>query len=158
MSNKISAKTEYACVAIMELAVNQASSEPVRIRQIADRHSVPPRFLVQILLQLKSAGIVESTRGASGGYRLKRRPDEITLGEIMNVIEPMPINKRANPSTSSARSPATALNEVWDTAEVRRQEYLNNVTFADLIKMANLSPVKPTHIKSTAEEFAHASH
>ena len=51
---KISAKTEYACIAMLELSSRYGSGEPVRIRKIAERHNVPPRFLVQILLQLKA--------------------------------------------------------------------------------------------------------
>ena len=65
---KVSAKTEYACIAMLELAAQYGSNEPVRIRKIAERHDVPPRFLVQILLQLKGAGLVSSVRGAAGGY------------------------------------------------------------------------------------------
>jgi len=63
------------------------SGEPIRIRKIAERHGVPPRFLVQILLQLKGAGLVASTRGAAGGYHLVRPPDQVSLGEVMEVVE-----------------------------------------------------------------------
>src|SRR4029453_18506042 len=55
----ISAKVEYACVAVLELAARYESDEPVRIRDIADAHGIPSRFLVQILLQLKGAGLVQ---------------------------------------------------------------------------------------------------
>lgn len=137
MSLKISAKTQYACIAVMELAARQDSSEPVRIRNIAERHSVPPRFLVQILLQLKGADIVESTRGASGGYRLKRNPDSVTLGEVMNVVEaPLPGSKRAMMPAGAESKAATVLGKVWDAAEQRRQDHLDNITFADLIRQA----------------------
>src|SRR3972149_3337940 len=84
---KISAKTEYACIAMMELASQFGTGEPVRIRRIAERHDVPPRFLVQILLQLKGAGLVASIRGAAGGYQLVKSPEEVSLGQIMEVID-----------------------------------------------------------------------
>ena len=61
----ISAKTEYACIAVLELALNYGSGDPVTIRAIAETHGIPSRFLVQILLQLKGTGIVGSTRGAA---------------------------------------------------------------------------------------------
>ena len=80
----ISAKTEYACLAILELASSYGTGEPVRIRTIADTHGIPSRFLVQILLQLKGAGLVSSTRGAAGGYRLAKAPNRITLAEVMS--------------------------------------------------------------------------
>ena len=140
MSLKISAKTEYACIAVMELAARKDSAEPVRIRNIAERHAVPPRFLVQILLQLKGADIVESTRGASGGYRLKKRPEDITLGQVMNIIEgPVLGGKRAAPLAGDSTSAASVLNKVWDAAEQRRQDHLNNITFADLIRQSDLN-------------------
>ena len=64
-----------------------ASGEPVRVNWIAEQHGIPARFLVQILLQLKSSGIVASTRGAAGGYQLVRDPSQITLAEVMDVME-----------------------------------------------------------------------
>ena len=76
----IPAKTEYACVAMLELAANYGSDEPVPIRTIAARHGIPDRFLVQILLELKAAGLVTSTRGAAGGYRLTCPPADVSLG------------------------------------------------------------------------------
>ena len=59
----------------------------MRIREIADAHGIPSRFLVQILLQLKAPGLVQSVRGASGGYQLAREPEEITLLEVMTVVD-----------------------------------------------------------------------
>jgi Rrf2 family protein len=131
MSLKISAKIEYACIAVIELAIHQGSSKPVRIRHIAERHAVPPRFLVQILLQLKSADIVESTRGATGGYRLKKKPADITLGQVMNIVDAPVLGGMR---TGGASEAAFLLNHAWNAAEKQRQDYLNNITFADLIK------------------------
>ena len=71
---KLFAKTEYACIAVLELALRYQSGQPVRIREIAETHGIPARFLVQILLQLKGAGIVVSTRGAGGGYQAQHSP------------------------------------------------------------------------------------
>ncbi|MDR1964875.1 MAG: Rrf2 family transcriptional regulator [Planctomycetaceae bacterium] len=140
MSLKISAKTEYACIAIMELAIHKNSLEPVRIRNIAERHSVPPRFLVQILLQLKSADIVESTRGATGGYRLKKKPEEVTLGQIMNIIDaPISNGKRTANQTGGESGASVVLNNIWNAAEKQWQDFLNNITFADLIKGATVN-------------------
>ena len=73
----VSAKTEYACIAVLELAARHAVGEPVRIRDIAEAHGVPSRFLVQILLQLKSAGLVQSIRGAAGVRLYGRRQNSM---------------------------------------------------------------------------------
>ena len=59
---RISAKAEYACIAMIELATSHGEPQPVRIKTIADNHGIPQRFLVQILLQLKGAGLVVSVR------------------------------------------------------------------------------------------------
>ena len=130
---KISAKIEYACIALMDLAARMDSSEPVRIGHIAERYGLSERFLVQILLQLKEADIVESTRGASGGYRFKKKPEDVTLFQVMNVIDPPSKGKRISDSKASA-----VLHKVWETSERPRQDYLKSVTFADLVRKADL--------------------
>ncbi len=63
---KISAKAEYACLAILAPARRNPVDPPVRIREISENHGIPERYLVQILLQLKGAGLVASTRGVGG--------------------------------------------------------------------------------------------
>jgi Rrf2 family protein len=131
---KISAKTEYACIAMLELAERYGPGEPVRIRTIADEHGIPARFLVQILLQLKGAGFVTSTRGASGGYQLVKPPDEISLGEVMNVIEGA--DEPITTSASSESRSAKVLQKTWqEVADVERQA-LQSITFADLVERA----------------------
>src|SRR5260370_12782677 len=83
---KLSAKTEYACLAMLQLAAAYSNGEPLQIRRIADVHGIPSRFLVQILLQLKGASLVVSTRGAAGGYRLARRPARHTPSPVHAVL------------------------------------------------------------------------
>ena len=126
---KVYAKTEYACIAVLELARSHDRGEPVRIRDIADRHGIPSRFLVQILLQLKGAGLVQSTRGASGGYQLAKPPDQITLHEVMSVIEGQePIN-----SATTTDSPVSrVLLKIWREIDERERQILRSITLADL--------------------------
>lgn len=85
---KLSVRGEYALRALMVLARDfQEDDSVVRIQQISKKQNIPKRFLEQILNDLKSARIVESKRGVSGGYRLRRRPETITLAEIVRHIE-----------------------------------------------------------------------
>lgn len=84
---KLSARTEYACLALMHLAESWAAGEPVQIRRIAEEHGIPPRFLVQIMAQLKGVGLVTSIRGAGGGYRLSRPPQEVSLLDVLETID-----------------------------------------------------------------------
>lgn len=123
-----SAKTDYACLAMLELALRYAGREPVRLRDLADAHQIPSPFLVQILLQLKSAGLVESTRGAAGGYRLARTPQEISLADILEVME-----GPASGSNSERSTPASkALAETWRALRANQREWLAQISLADL--------------------------
>jgi len=83
---KISQKGLYALQAIMTLG-RRYGSETVRIRDIAMDSDLPEKFLELILLELKNARIVESVRGAKGGYRLRREPSEIKLSEIIRLVD-----------------------------------------------------------------------
>jgi Rrf2 family protein len=131
---KISAKTEYACIAMLELAASYGSGDPVRIRSIADEHGIPSRFLVQILLQLKGAGFVTSTRGASGGYQLVKPPEEISLADVMHVIDGAeePIVSSASPESV----PGKVLRAAWQEVADVQQEMLRSINFAELIERA----------------------
>jgi Rrf2 family protein len=83
---KLSVRGEYALRALLVLGVNY-DQPVVRIQTISEQQNIPKRFLEQILNDLKSAGVVESRRGVAGGYRLARRPEEITLAVIIRHIE-----------------------------------------------------------------------
>ncbi|HQE83560.1 MAG TPA: Rrf2 family transcriptional regulator [Candidatus Hydrogenedentes bacterium] len=83
----ISSRCEYACRAIIELALNANSEQPVTALAIANKRNIPGKYLVHILIQLKRAGIVRSVRGAQGGYILCRPPGNISLLDIIEAIE-----------------------------------------------------------------------
>jgi Rrf2 family protein len=143
---RISAKTEYACIAMLELSSQYGSGEPVRIRQIAERHDVPPRFLVQILLQLKGAGLVGSVRGAAGGYLLIQPPQEITLGHLMEVIDGS--SEETGPTSSaSPDSPAVkVLAQAWKEVAAVQHKMLGAITLADLLERAKEQGEQMYHI------------
>ena len=129
---KLSARTEYACIAVLELAGRYGSGEPARVRDIADAHAIPSRFLVQILLQLKAAGLVNSVRGAAGGYQLIRPPEEVTLGAVMAVMEGRA--ESLDLATGDSSPQTRALRGVWREAAEAQQELLESVTLADLLE------------------------
>jgi Rrf2 family protein len=131
---QLSAKTEYACLAILELSLHQNDIRPLRIDDIASRHGIPSRFLVQILLQLKAAGIVLSIRGAAGGYRLAKPAETISLGEVMTVIAGDRSNVVQNSNNITPMS--EALFETWESISQIEQEKLCAVTFEDLLEQA----------------------
>lgn len=81
---KISAKIDYACRALIELGLHWPNDRPLQIPVIGKRQGIPTNFLTHILINLKQLGLVESTRGKSGGYFLAKSPEQITLKEIIN--------------------------------------------------------------------------
>lgn len=132
---RISAKAEYACVAMLELASNFADPQPLRIKAIADVQGIPPRFLVQILLQLKTAGLVVSVRGASGGYQLARPPENISLASVINAIDDRTLTPRTALSEVPSRTPAVeALLTVWRQIQAEEQRLLEKLTLAELLR------------------------
>jgi Rrf2 family protein len=130
---RVSAKAEYACVAMLELAANRADSQPVRVKAIADAHGIPLRFLVQILLQLKGAGLVASIRGAAGGYQLARPPKEISLADIINVIDRTP-HPRNDGAPLSPSSTVQVVRAVWRGIQAEEQRMLEGVSLASLVQ------------------------
>ena len=83
---KLSLRGEYALRALLVLGLNYDKPQ-VRIQTVSEEQNIPKRFLEQILNDLKSAGLVQSKRGVAGGYRLARRPEEISIAEIIRHIE-----------------------------------------------------------------------
>jgi Rrf2 family protein len=130
---KVSAKAEYACVAMLELAANRSDSQPLRVKAIADAHGIPLRFLVQILLQLKGAGLVASIRGAAGGYQLARQPEEISMADVINVIDRAP-PPRGDTALHSPSSTVQAVRTVWREIQAEEQRMLEEVSLADLVQ------------------------
>jgi Rrf2 family protein len=128
---KVSAKAEYACLALLELALKYGSSEPVRIKQIAEPHAIPQGFLVQILQQLKAAGYVTSTRGAAGGYQLARSPDTISLAEVLSAIDG-PRRLDYDLASSELTAALRALRSAWSQIAETIERELEQTTLADL--------------------------
>ncbi|GHT38674.1 hypothetical protein FACS189427_12940 [Planctomycetales bacterium] len=139
---QVSAKTEYACIALMDLAEHR-SSKKVSVRDISERHLVSAKFLVHILLQLKKAGLVDSSRGAAGGFVLKKKPDEITLGNVVNAVaapqkqKPRQILRDNLQQENAVFFYKNVLQNVWKEAEKQRQQFFDSITIADLLQKAD---------------------
>lgn len=83
---KLSRKSEYACLALIDLARSHDDGL-LTIRELAERNNIPKKYLEQILLVLKGAGYVSSVRGVGGGYKLSQSPDEISIAEVIRIID-----------------------------------------------------------------------
>lgn len=124
---RLSAKAEYACLALLELARTQSEDAPRRAREIADAHEIPERYLVQIFQQLKGAGLVYSARGSTGGYRLARPADAITVAEVLAVID-----GPSDPPRGPRPAASQALAELIDEARTAYRRILMGTSLAEL--------------------------
>src|SRR5262245_36554224 len=134
---RLSAKAQYACVAMLDLACSYGDPNPVHLKDIAEKHGISQRFLVQILLQLKGAGLVESTRGATGGYLLAKPPSQISLGEIVHAIDQPP---PPAPSALSGLYPTNIVQvtcDVLQEAQDRELRWFQDISLEQLVKQAH---------------------
>ena len=119
----ISVKGEYALQAIFDLAAHN-SGEPVRIAEIAKRQKIPQKFLELILATLKQGGFVESRRGAEGGYLLARRPESLTVGQVVRFVEGSQSKSRSG--RGKAEAPFT---EMWNRVDEAVSDIIDHTQF-----------------------------
>jgi Rrf2 family protein len=128
---RVSAKVDYAVRAGAELAA--AGEGPVKGERIAQAQEIPLKFLENILLDLKHAGLVQSQRGAEGGYWLARPPEEIALADIIRAVEGPIANVRGlRPEQVEYNGAAEPLRDAWIAVRANLRSVLENVTLADL--------------------------
>jgi Rrf2 family transcriptional regulator, cysteine metabolism repressor len=133
----VSRRTDYATRAVLVLALDRDG--PLKLEELASRTGAPQSVLEQLMPVLRSAGIVRSERGPAGGYRLNKRPEEITLERVVRLFEgqlaPIGYATRRNPD-GCPKFVAQSLRSTW--AEVRDTtiDVLERTSFADLAKRA----------------------
>ena len=124
---KVSAKAEYACLALIDLAQRRSEPKPVHLWEIAQAQGIPQSTLTQIMLKLKNAGLVRSSRGADGGYALAQPPEEIKLGQILRVIDGENGAQRELHGTSGQ-----VLASVWNQIRELESQVLAQTSIAQL--------------------------
>ena len=125
---------DYALRAVVELASAAGGPErPVTADQLAQAQGIPPKFLESILLQLRRGGVVNAQRGPDGGYWLARPAGNISLAEVIRVIDGPLANVRGHrPEALGYQGAAHALQEVWIALRASEREILELVTIADV--------------------------
>jgi Rrf2 family protein len=121
---RISARCKYALLAVLEMSKAPTGSV-LKVADIAAGPDIPPDYLVQVLIILKTAGIVESVRGKMGGYRLSRSPKTITVAEVIQAVE-----GRVEPTVGLRR----VLNDLLTQADQAAEAVLSDTTFEDLCR------------------------
>ncbi|MDE2997828.1 MAG: Rrf2 family transcriptional regulator [Gemmatimonadota bacterium] len=127
----VSSKGNYGLRAVLDLALHYGEGV-VQSAEIASRQDIPESYLVQLLNPLRNAGLVRSVRGRKGGHELIRRPEEITVGAVLEVLEG-PVQLAAEDRKGADGAP-DVLRDVYEEMEAAVEEVLATVTFGDLCR------------------------
>ncbi len=135
---KVPLKITYGIMAAMDLALHY-SSLPIQAKIIAGRQSIPVRFIEQILYSLKQAGVVESVRGAQGGYSLRKDPSQVSLAEIVEAMDGPPGATVFDPIRRNGKADTLVVSEkflsgIWKKVHQAEQEVLRSITLNALVE------------------------
>jgi Rrf2 family protein len=140
---KISARDEYACSAVLELALNYDAESPVRVQDIAERQGIPMKFLFQIMQILKRVDIVRSRRGTEGGYTLSRAPGQITVGDVLRAVSgpfvQLSCQDSGNFADDCGKQTTCQFKPIWADVDRAIGNVLNNITFEELVRRSRAS-------------------
>jgi Rrf2 family protein len=150
----ISAKSDYAVRAMLTLAA-QETSRPVKGETLAMAQEIPVKFLENILVDLRRAGLVASQRGADGGYRLNRAAAEITVADVIRAVDgPLANIRGVRPEEAAYSGAAEPLQHVWIAMRAALRSVLEAVTLADV----TAGSLPPAVEKLTSDPEAWAPH
>lgn len=120
---KLSLKVEYACQVLAQLGYTYGRPELPHIEELARAEAVPSNYLVQILNELRTAGLIRSRRGKQGGYALLREPESITLREVVEAVEGEVLAHRSSGSGASSEKAVRVWDEISSRFEGLLEEY-----------------------------------
>jgi Rrf2 family protein len=131
---RLSTRTRYGVRALLDIALH-GTAGPVSLKEVAERQGVSEKYLEQVLLTLKGAGLVRSVRGARGGFVLNRPPANIRLGEVVDLLEgPIGLTDCVFDRAVCPRSHACAARDLWEEASAALRRVLGSLTLEDLLQ------------------------
>lgn len=148
---KLSTKGRYGLKAMFELSLTQRGG-PVPLRQIAQRQNISEQYLEQIFSSLKKSGLIKSVRGAQGGYLLGKEPKDITVGDILRVLEgPISISDCVMDEHACENSGICVAKVVWERIKQGIEDVINSITLQDMVddynKNKNINDITDLIIK-----------
>jgi len=142
---RLSTQSRYGVRATFDIAYHSEGLE-TQVKDISKRQGISQRYLEQIFQKLKRGGIIGSKRGPKGGYFLNRKPEEITVGEIVQIteggIDPVLCVNPENSSQPCEKTGDCVTRIIWNEAGRRLREYFDSVTIKDLCQMAQEMGIK----------------
>jgi len=136
---KLSTRGEYGLRAMFDLAQHYGEG-PIPIKSVAERQDISEHYLEQLIAVLRKAGLVKSVRGAQGGYILSRDPEEITVGDIIRVLEgPIaPVDcLNAGEGEGCERAETCVTRDIWEKVRDSISDVLDSFTLADMVARAS---------------------
>ena len=127
----ISSKGKYGLVALMDICL-YSRSEAVTLKSVSKRQDISERYLEQIFSILRKGGIKSKKKGAQGGYFLSRKPKDITVGEILNILEGD--LKIVSPSEEKNDIECFMQKKIWNNINRQIETYFNSITLEELVK------------------------
>lgn len=130
---RISTKGRYGLRTLMDIALHQAKG-PVTLNDIADRQNISVKYLWQVINPLKTSGLLSATRGAKGGYVLAKRPEDITMLEVVSTLEgPMSIIECIKNEDVCDRLNSCISRTVWLEVNRAVEKTLQGITLAEVL-------------------------
>ncbi len=136
---RVSTRGDYACRALLSLALHDDGVTPTSVRDLAERTGLPQPYLEQILLALKGAGLVRSKRGVGGGYVLARPADAISLGAIVSAVDgPIVVGDFGSPHENGAcdHEGQCVLLDLWADLSEHMRQHLDSYRLSDMVERA----------------------
>ncbi|MGL5752045.1 MAG: RrF2 family transcriptional regulator [Paraclostridium sp.] len=148
---KLSTKGRYGLKAMFELSLRQDNG-PVPLKQIAQKQNISEQYLEQIFSALKKSGLIKSVRGAQGGYLLVKEPKDITVGDILIVLEgPVSLSECVMDEDICENSGVCVTKVVWERLKKGIEDVINSITLQDMIddynKNKNINDITELIIK-----------
>lgn len=133
---RVSHRATYGIMAAVDLAMN-GNDDPIQARSIAKRQSIPVRFLEQVLHAMKKAGLVDSMRGAQGGYLLLRKPSELSVADILEALDGPVLHGGLHNGHASQKQESREqllLGTVWEQVQQAERQVLGAITIEKLVE------------------------
>jgi Rrf2 family protein len=145
---RVSARVDYAVRALVQLAADD-SAVPIKAEHLATSQQIPPKFLLEILRQLKQKKLLVSRRGPEGGYVLARPAAEISIADVIRAVEgPLATVRDVSPAQLTYEGPTESLMTVWVAVRGSLRQVLETVSLED-VRSGHL----PRHVVTTADKY-----
>lgn len=136
---KISTRGRYGIKAMVDLAMNSKDNNCISLKSIAERQGIPENYLEQLMATLKRSEVIKSVRGAQGGYILNRNPEDISVGDLLNILEGSLAlvdcveNQPPKKKCGNAKCEDCVVKDAWEVISNKFADAAHSISLKDLI-------------------------